>query len=239
MASWLSWLRRCLLGGNGLSDVGSSVERGESKSLGAVRLLARDEIRRRWPRVVALSLLVGVVGAVVLSTAAGARRSRDGARAVQYGESVVECDTRRRGVPDGDAVACARSGAAGGGVRRRCMRSGFRFPGLPISLRSRRRPTRSSPTRWIVARVVAGRAAIRVGGRRDHDRRDARGQLHLGVGSHLDALSYSVAQVTRGLSRRTPIRERRPAHVCGSASSGSSADHWTSATTARRVASWR
>ena len=44
-------------------------------TLGAVRMLAGFEIRRRWRRVVVLTLLVGVLGAVVLSTVAGARRS--------------------------------------------------------------------------------------------------------------------------------------------------------------------
>ena len=44
--------------------------------MGAVRMLAGFEIRRRWRRVVVFTLLVGVVGGVVLSTAAGARRTR-------------------------------------------------------------------------------------------------------------------------------------------------------------------
>jgi hypothetical protein len=43
--------------------------------VGAVGMLAGCEIRRRWRSVLALVLLVGVVGAVVLATAAGARRS--------------------------------------------------------------------------------------------------------------------------------------------------------------------
>src|SRR5258706_4586838 len=43
--------------------------------VGAVRMVAGLEIRRGWKRVVVLTFLVGVVGAVVLSSAAGARRS--------------------------------------------------------------------------------------------------------------------------------------------------------------------
>src|SRR5258706_8408396 len=43
--------------------------------VGAVRMMAALEIRRRGRRVVVLTLLVGVVGAVVLSSVAGARRS--------------------------------------------------------------------------------------------------------------------------------------------------------------------
>jgi hypothetical protein len=38
-------------------------------------MLAASDIRRRWRSVVALTLLVGAVGAIVLATAAGARRS--------------------------------------------------------------------------------------------------------------------------------------------------------------------
>ncbi len=43
--------------------------------MGAVGMLATGEIRRRWRSVVVLTVLVGVVGAVVLATAAGARRT--------------------------------------------------------------------------------------------------------------------------------------------------------------------
>ncbi len=41
----------------------------------AVRVLAWSEIKRRWRGGVALALLVGAIGAIVLATAAGARRS--------------------------------------------------------------------------------------------------------------------------------------------------------------------
>jgi FtsX-like permease family len=43
--------------------------------MGAVRLLAGLELRRRWRATLAIVLLIGVVGAIVLATAAGARRS--------------------------------------------------------------------------------------------------------------------------------------------------------------------
>ena len=44
--------------------------------MGAVGLMARREVRRRWRGVLALALLVAVVGSVVLATTAGARRTR-------------------------------------------------------------------------------------------------------------------------------------------------------------------
>jgi FtsX-like permease family len=43
--------------------------------MGAVRMLARAELRRRWRGVVVLTVLVGFSGAVVLSLVAGARRT--------------------------------------------------------------------------------------------------------------------------------------------------------------------
>jgi ABC-type lipoprotein release transport system permease subunit len=43
--------------------------------MGTVRMLARSEVRGRWRSTVLLAVLVGVVGALVLAAAAGARRS--------------------------------------------------------------------------------------------------------------------------------------------------------------------
>jgi ABC-type lipoprotein release transport system permease subunit len=43
--------------------------------MAAIRVLARAELRRRWKAIVALTLLMGVVGAVVLASVAGARRT--------------------------------------------------------------------------------------------------------------------------------------------------------------------
>ena len=43
--------------------------------MGAVRMLGRSDLQRRWRSVVVLTLLVGFVGAVVLALVAGARRT--------------------------------------------------------------------------------------------------------------------------------------------------------------------
>ena len=43
--------------------------------MGAIWILASAEIRQRWRSAVVLTLLVGVVGAVVVATAAGAQRT--------------------------------------------------------------------------------------------------------------------------------------------------------------------
>ncbi len=48
--------------------------------MGAVRMVAGIEFRRRWRTTLAIAILVGFIGAVVLSTMAGARRSNSALR---------------------------------------------------------------------------------------------------------------------------------------------------------------
>jgi RNA polymerase sigma factor (sigma-70 family) len=86
-------------------------------------MLAGFEIRRRWRRVVVLTLLVGVVGAVVLATVAGARRSssalarfnessRAGNLELTVGEDVTPAQLREfRAVSGVAAFARLRGGA--------------------------------------------------------------------------------------------------------------------------------
>ena len=64
--------------------------------VGVVGLLAGCEIRRRWRSVVALVLLVGVVGAVVLATAAGARRGSAALHRGSRGEPFGRCSAGSR-----------------------------------------------------------------------------------------------------------------------------------------------
>ena len=45
------------------------------RSVSTVRVVARRDLGRRWRRVVVVIVLVGVVGAVTLAMAAGARRT--------------------------------------------------------------------------------------------------------------------------------------------------------------------
>src|SRR5689334_13739924 len=48
---------------------------GSNGPMGTVRMLARSGMRRPWRSTVGLPLLVGVIGALILAAAAGARRS--------------------------------------------------------------------------------------------------------------------------------------------------------------------
>ena len=43
--------------------------------MGAIRMLAANDLRRRRGSTVAITLLIGIVGAVVIAAVAGARRS--------------------------------------------------------------------------------------------------------------------------------------------------------------------
>jgi hypothetical protein len=48
---------------------------GSLASVDAIRLLAASDLRRRWRAAVLIALLIGLIGAIVFATAAGARRS--------------------------------------------------------------------------------------------------------------------------------------------------------------------
>jgi ABC-type antimicrobial peptide transport system permease subunit len=161
--------------------------------VGAVRMLAWLEIRRRWRRVVVLTLLVGVVGAVVLSSAAGARRS-DSALARFNASSRSASLELTVGHP---TAAQLRAFGAVEGVESfaRLFTSAIMFPGAPQLQAIAAALDTGFGTVVDRARIVAGRAAdpnavdeITIG-------EALAAQLHLRVGDHLDGESYSRAQI--------------------------------------------
>ena len=168
--------------------------------MGAVRMLAWLEIRRRWRRVVVLTLLVGVVGAVVLSTVAGARRS-DSALARFNASSRSANLELTVGHP---TAAQLREFAGVEGVESfaRLNTSAIRFPGAPQLQAIAAALDTGFGTVVDRARIVAGRAAdpnavdeVTIG-------EALAAQLHLGVGDHLDGESYSPEQVASFVSWR-------------------------------------
>lgn len=176
--------------------------------MGAVWILARGEIRRRWRGAIVLTLLVGVVGAVVLATAAGARRSQTAlARfnvysrpenmsllpgATGYTPAPAQLNALRQ-VHDVTAVAVIRfytlvpQGAAAILGSGGSQGMGAAVDGAMGNLVER-------------SRLIAGRRAnssatdeITIG-------ESLAAQLHLGVGGHFDVASYSVAQVQAAIN---------------------------------------
>jgi ABC-type lipoprotein release transport system permease subunit len=161
-------------------------------------MLAGFELRRRWRRVVVLTLLVGVVGAVVLATVAGGRRSASALARFNASSRAGNLE-----LTVGDATASQlRAFRRVEGVESfaRLKTVGVMFPGAPqldaiaaaVDTRFGRVVDR--------ARVVAGRAADPTAVDEVNIGEALAAQLHLGVGDHLDAESYSSEQVAAFLS---------------------------------------
>src|SRR5205085_898255 len=163
-------------------------------------MLARCDIRRRWQGVVVLTLLVGIVGAVVLATAAGARRS-DAAlgRFNNWSrESSVEIH-----VPDPTSSQLRAFGrvpeVSGFAVLQGLFINVVRAPNLGAAVAVDTNLGRVVDR----ARIIAGRAAdpsavdeITIG-------ETLAAQLRLGVGGHLDAASFTPAQAKAVLAGGT------------------------------------
>ena len=158
-------------------------------------MLAGCEVRRRWRSVLALVVLVGVVGAVVLAAAAGARRSatalerfsaasRSGdlslSPALGYTPTPAQLSALRR-VPDVAAVAVLRFYTlkpvdAPAGLSPAAAVDGAMGSVVDRSrLIAGRRANPAAPDEVTIGEILAA-------------------QLHRGVGGHIDFLSYTPAQ---------------------------------------------
>jgi ABC-type lipoprotein release transport system permease subunit len=158
-------------------------------------MLASAEVRRRWRGLVVLALVVGVVGAVVLATVAGARRSETSLRRfnmwsrsadVQFQVGSLTAPTR------GQVVALGRAQGVASFAALHVF--AMQFPGLP-NVNGAAAVDANFGTVVDRARVIAGRAVnpsavdeITIG-------ESLAAKLHLGVGGSLAARSYSSAQV--------------------------------------------
>ncbi len=176
--------------------------------MGAVRMLAGLEIRRRIGRIIVVTLLVGVVGAVVLSSIAGARRSESAldrfnasSRSSQLEISVgtptaaqLEAFSRVEGV---ESYAPLIGGA-------------MMIPDAPqLQAIAEAVDTRFGDA-VDRARVVAGRAAnpnavdeVTIG-------EALAAQLHLRLGDHLDGRSFSPEQIARLLANASAAGQPTP-----------------------------
>jgi ABC-type lipoprotein release transport system permease subunit len=163
--------------------------------MGAVGMLAGREIRRRWLRLVALTWLVGVVGAVVLSTAAGARRSDTALARFNAWSRSSDVQLAVAGLTPPSAAQVRALNQVDGVVSVASARQfGFVIPRAPNLGGAAAADTRLGA---VVdrARIVVGRAAnpstvneINIG-------EGLAAKLHLGVGSRLDVATYSSAEV--------------------------------------------
>ncbi len=167
-------------------------------SVGAVRMLVGFETRRRWRRVAVIAVLVGVVGAVVLSSAAGARRSasalarfnaksRSGELELTVGDPTVAQLRAFSAVAGVEAFAPLRMVA-------------LLFPTAPqvqaiASADDNRFGTVVDRPRVVRGRLANPKAAdeLTIG-------ETLASELHLGVGARLDGLSFSPKQVALALS---------------------------------------
>jgi hypothetical protein len=159
------------------------------------------EIPRRWRRLVLMTLIVAVVGAAVLSTVAGARRSASalarfnassaaGNVELTVGDPSAAVLRRFSALPDVAAIAPLRGLA-------------LTFPRIPQLSAIASATDDRFGTVVDRARVLSGRAARRNSANEVTIGEALAAQLHLHVGDHLDALSYSREQVGRFLTGDT------------------------------------
>jgi ABC-type lipoprotein release transport system permease subunit len=160
--------------------------------MGAIVMLGRAELRRRWRSVVVLTILVGFVGAVVLALVAGARRTDSSLERfeTQSRTSNVEVDVGDASAADIGRFRRSPGVAAAAQLYQFTMVS----PGknsLSVAAQVDDRMGRTVDR----ARILEGRAAnLRRAGEVTIGEQLAK-ELHLGVGDRLRFASYSPADI--------------------------------------------
>jgi FtsX-like permease family len=162
--------------------------------VGAVGLIAWSELRRRWRGTVIVTLLVGIVGAIVLATLAGARRSDSAlARFNEYSRSAtvelnagnVTPESLRQfdRLPEVEATAAVRTYALDPG------------PGFLQHLAIGALVNSNLGNVVDRARLIAGRRASLAAVDEVNIGEGLASRLHVGVGKHLLLRSYTPAQL--------------------------------------------
>jgi hypothetical protein len=167
--------------------------------VGAVRMLAGRDLRRRWRSVVALALLVGVAGGVVLAAVAGARRTSSAlTRFEATSRSATEQVITGFGTPTPQQLRAVERLP---GVESVAVIEGFaiRLPDAP-QLSPVAAVDKKLGTVVDRARVIAGRQANASAADEVTIGETLAAQLHRTVGDHLDAESLSPAQVAAVIS---------------------------------------
>ncbi len=177
-------------------------------AVGAVRMLAGFEMRRRGRRVVLLTLLVGVVGAVVLSAVAGARRSESALARFNASSRAAQLELTVGDATPSQLQAFGRvKGVAAVGPLRGIA---LQLPAAPqVSAVAEALDNRFG-TLVDRARVISGRAVDPASVDEVTIGEALAAQLHLGVGGRLDAQAYTPQEIERcfeagsGCSDATP-----------------------------------
>ncbi len=175
--------------------------------MGAVAMLAGHEIRRRWLSTIAIVLLVGVVGAIVLATAAGARRSDT---ALARFNAVSRSSALEISIGQPTAAQLAEFRRTPGIVGMAHLR-GYSFSrgsdsGLAIAA-----PLGPAMGRDVDAsRIIAGRRADPSAPDEMVIGESLAQQLHLGVGDHFDTGSYTQDQITNAFAGGDPGKPAGP-----------------------------
>jgi ABC-type lipoprotein release transport system permease subunit len=169
--------------------------------MGAVGMLAGSEIRRRWRSAAVLALVVGIVGAVVLATIAGARRTDSALGRFNATSRSADVNLFAGDPTPAQLHAFGRvRGVAAMAVLRAFAIVPRGAPNLVVAA------TVDATFGSLVdrARVIAGRNADPSAVDETTIGEGLAALLHVGVGGHLDAASYTPAQVAIGQSGGEP-----------------------------------
>ena len=188
--------------GSRIRCAGNSSRKGSH--LGAVWMVAARDMRRRWSSILILTLIVGVVGAVVLSAAAGARRTNSSLGAFEEESRSADVELSVLGLPTRVQLRELRQ------VRGVVAVGGLRAYGIAVKgdpdLQEIGTPIDSQFGTVVDRdRVIAGRAAnpsaineVTIG-------EALSTRLHLGIGGHLDIESYTPGQVASLIRGATDV----------------------------------
>jgi ABC-type antimicrobial peptide transport system permease subunit len=170
--------------------------------VGAVWQLAVSELRRRWRGVVVLVLLVGAVGAIVLATAAGARRTSTALARFNSTSRAATVQLQQIPIPTaGELAAFGRvPEVASFGLASGMYVLDPKDPNLTIVSE----PNTQIGTVVDRARVIAGRAANPAAVDEVAIDESVAAQTHLGIGDHLDVASYAPRQMAVALRGGDP-----------------------------------
>jgi len=167
-------------------------------------MLARANSRRRWRSIVMLAVVVGVVGAVVLSAVAGARRSDSALERFNASSRSADVQILIGGlVPPTQSQLHAVARVRGVASFATLHVFGITFPRAPNLADTAAATDSKFGTAVDSARIVAGREAAPTAADEVTISESFASKLQLGVGDHLDGVSYSAAQVATAFNNNT------------------------------------